>query len=542
MRMIRRFVRIDKISLLLTALVLLGGAVNGERAQAAWDVAVIFLGAEEDASYQAEIDRNILELAKLRPSPEFRISILRSFAERDVSYFPVEPASNGDSSWDPLFVSPPVAGVRVPGRLEVKIREGGNLPWLQNGPWLARNSEVRDFFARAFPNPEANRLLLIWGHGLGFRGLKNFSLPKLRGALAETLPPRAPGLENTPLDFLWFNACFMASVEVVEELRRLSHFILASEEAEFASGTAFENLDALAEAGGGDRPLSLNELRDLGVTLANDYLNSYSYQLEGSQRFSIERSSATISLIDLSRWQGLMNSLSEVATALSHLTTEERTVLKSGQSERRMELEEQADLARLLRDFRHLPGQRGIAEIRRLEALLESNSPRRRATNQAIRLPESPADSVFVYGYNGWTRGSRDDEATLAMLPADLRTDRFSLGPDDKEWPTLPLSSTQRQRVIPFLPGRDRFDGYFRLDSGMDPIDRIYSWRRRADREIFRFNAENPQNPVIFSGYTQGVGQSAARYYGLSIFDPAVPMSAALLDTAFSDAIPWGSL
>ena len=51
-----------------------------------WEVAVLFLGAEDTADYQVDIDHDVRDMAKLAVGPRFRLSIYRDFADRAVIF------------------------------------------------------------------------------------------------------------------------------------------------------------------------------------------------------------------------------------------------------------------------------------------------------------------------------------------------------------------------------------------------------------------------------------------------------------------------
>lgn len=227
---------------------------------AAWEAAVIFLGAqEESATYQKDIDRNILELARTTPGENFRLSVYREFPTRAVAYH--ANASSKGAVWDTLFEAPPMKGVRIPGSLrEEKVKSH----------LFYDDDRLERFLKKAFTLEGSKRLLVIYSHGLAFDGLRGVRLKDVRSQLEAFLPRRE---KNTPLDLLWLNSCFMSTIEVAYELRGLTQYLLASEDEEFTAGAPFESL----------RTLSDGEVEKVASELAEAYLTSYSIARKGSQ-------------------------------------------------------------------------------------------------------------------------------------------------------------------------------------------------------------------------------------------------------------------
>src|SRR5205807_2203668 len=78
-----------------------------------WEVGVIFLHDDFPAEYPADVDRNLLELARLAPGPGLRLSIYRELPDHAVQY-QVDPGSSQLTPWDALFSKSPLPGVQVP--------------------------------------------------------------------------------------------------------------------------------------------------------------------------------------------------------------------------------------------------------------------------------------------------------------------------------------------------------------------------------------------------------------------------------------------
>lgn len=471
-------------------------------AQSKWEVAVIFLGAGEEAEYQLGIDRNILELATSRPNDLYRLSIYRDFTSRAVSYF-ADPKSSVTQPWDALFHQVPQKGVPIAGKLYIHDDVVGNV--------LSEDDRLGAFLKEAFRDETAKRMLVIYGHGLAFEGLKNVSLPELQAQLATHLPTRRAS--KKPLDILWFNSCFMATIEVTYHLRDLATYQMASEAAEFTAGAPFEMLRILDE--GPDDVLAVAK------TLAENYLESYSVKEKGSQSKDVLITSATIAVVESDRLKMLVDALTWVVNSLKPLSDAEKETLLRSRKRVAIKIENASmmiDLGSFLRYLKDRKDRFASPEAQaRLDSilhLLELEKSTKLKTNPRFTLYAPVKNSRLVYGYAEWTRGHKEDLDALALLPNELKFDRFLKGPNAKEWPSRNI--VKRLTISPFAPGLNHFDFYFEGSA-----KRFH--KERSKQDFATFEASHAGNPIRFSGYTQERGKLAERYTGLTVLDPAEP-------------------
>ena len=141
-----------------------------------WEVAVLFLGGQEPPEYQNDIDQNIIELARM--PLKIKLGILREFPDRVVEYFPDANSSNA-VAWDSLFANAPVKGVQIPGSMRASNRVGSSV--LDNPRLLQK------FFKSVFKSASSNRVLIVYGHGEGFKGLR--VMPLLQFQDPCSMPP-----------------------------------------------------------------------------------------------------------------------------------------------------------------------------------------------------------------------------------------------------------------------------------------------------------------------------------------------------------------
>lgn len=485
-----------------------------------WEIAVVFLNADDDEEYQGDIDRNMMELARLSPDETLRLSLLRELPDRTVTFFPDPESEALHPLQNVLFGK--VQKVEVSGPMTVVPRQTGDPSLISRGPELAR------FLETAFRLPDANRLFVIYGHGLGYEGLRTVSLKELRTRLEEALPRRA----GKPLDLLWLDSCFMASVEVAVELKGLTRQLIASEEAEFSAGAPFDVLrDILAP-----RP---DEIEGVSAAFAERFLESYSFTKNGSQTGAVFKSSATISVIDPERVAELAEALSAVSAGLKQLTTDWKGRIAGRLKEIRMDKADLVDLGSLaltLKESRILPAGEGTALDTVLDTL-EVSGQGKLKTNPRL-LVESPAPgSLFVFGYEGWKRGYEGDDV-LEKLPPNLQPKGFLSGPGRKNWPHREVK--RFLYLTPFTVGLNRFDFYFADAKTGKPRTAAVEFDRLAD--YVTFLPKSAKNPLRFTGYTQGIGKTAERYSGLNILQPTEGTpSVDYLDLDFYRATKWSN-
>lgn len=492
-----------------------------QRQQTPWEVAVVFLGARENENYQRDIDHNVLDLARSNPNRLYRLSVYRELPERTVEYF-VDPYSQETHPWSSLFFNRPAVEVQVPGRLTTNARQPSDRSILERPMLLER------FFSRAFANPRAFRVLIVYSHGEAFDGLgHNISLAELKRNLHDQLPKR---LSPTPLDILWFDACFMANLETLFELRDLSQVIVGSEEAEFSAGLPFDALRFL-----GDGP---NNPERVARELAERFIESYSYIKRGQKRKAVFSSSATISVVNTKLLRALIGPLKAIAESFKRMGRDERKALSKRLETRRMERQDLVDLGSLLQVIQkseQTPTVRQAGE--KALRLIEMGKPERFETTPRLLVVPTVVNDRMVFGYNDWSDGYQGDSDSLQRMPTVLREGiEFVDGIKSKRWPSRFIE--KELYFSPFSVGMNLFHYYFQTPAGK-LSGKVVSFQRDKDYVFFR--ADDRENPILLSGYTQGIGENAERYSGLSILDPTVNVDS--IDypyLEFVQATGWG--
>ncbi|MEM9385949.1 MAG: clostripain-related cysteine peptidase [Pseudomonadota bacterium] len=113
--------------------------------------------------------------------------------------------------------------------------------------------------------------LVMWDHGGGWQGMAddedagdgqshdNLSLPELRKALSSAIP------QGRKLDFIGFDMCLMAQVEIAYEVADFARFMVASQAVEPGYGWPYDVLlPAFAESTAGPKRLAQNIVRRYG--------------------------------------------------------------------------------------------------------------------------------------------------------------------------------------------------------------------------------------------------------------------------------------
>ncbi|MCX7978899.1 MAG: clostripain-related cysteine peptidase, partial [Bdellovibrionaceae bacterium] len=407
-------------------------------AQLPWEVSVVFLGQGEDSGFQADVDENLMEMARLNPADGLYLSVLR-LRERGAVAFHSSPRTRGRTIiLDPLFHKPPVQNLKGWGQL-----------WRGD----LGESMFSEFFRQSFQLAVSQRLLIIYGHGLGYQGLKNLPLSQLKTMLEKHIPARGSPIK--PLDILWMDSCYMSSAEVVTELSGLTRYYVGSQESEFSKGQPFQALNYLY--------LDSPNTEKAAIYLARSFLESYSLTERGSQSKAVETSSATISVVDTAKWIQFIGSISKL--------TETRPWGKIHESRmRRFEMDNGylVDLGKSIELVAKTSDDSTAAiKARDLAKTLETSATKTRVSrvNKWLNCPET--DCVAVFGFNGWQLGSKSDSETLNKLPATLRPEGFFRDNLGREWPFIKIK--RRRLVAPLFPGVWQFDFHI-LTSGADKV------------------------------------------------------------------------
>ncbi|MBI4043005.1 MAG: hypothetical protein HY391_05980 [Deltaproteobacteria bacterium] len=484
--------------------------------EAIWEVGVVFLGATLPDDYQRDIDRNLLELAALSPNHRFRLSILRDFPERSV-FYAVDPASPDLHEWDSLFFEIPHPGIPVPGDLEIWTKD-------KNGESILRENYLKLFFQRAFSEEESRKILILYGHGHAHDGLEKVSLMELKTLLSKS---------GIRFDILWLDACFMATVEVAYELRETAHYLIASEEAEFAAGTPFDALQALAE--------SPENVETIGSDLIRRFIESYSYLKSGSQHRVVLSSPATVTLINLEKISSFVDRLAHFSKAVGRFSPEQRASLKQSNIRRRTERGDLADLGSLMRAIStHRLFSEQPEVHRSAREILDLLEVRNWKAGLRVLIQPPIENSLMVFGYENWTRGDQGDLETVERLPASLKPiSDFISGPRNLFWPARRVQ--KRLYVSPFPVDFLSFHIFFADPVTRKAISEPVTYERLSDFSLFISEEEN--NPIVSSGYTHGTGSQGERYTGLGILDPSLGnANLHYIETDFAKETGWGNL
>ena len=137
---------------------------------------------------------------------------------------------------------------------------------------MGDSNTLADFLGFCNENyPADRRAVIFWNHGGGsvaglmfdeLYGYDSLTLPEMRDAFEATLPPSTV---DPPYEFIGFDACLMATIDMVEALNGYARWMVASQEVEPSIGWAYEGmLEALVNDNSIDG-------KQLGVAVCDSY-------------------------------------------------------------------------------------------------------------------------------------------------------------------------------------------------------------------------------------------------------------------------------
>lgn len=491
--------KLNKLFILFFLLV----SVSLNAAETKWEVAVVFRGNTEDEQFQKDVDENILEIARITPRSNLKIGIYRELDGQSYIYNPQGTSKKEISLGDVLFRQD-LNQIKIPGTLSKKT-----------------SSDLDGFLTRFYKDSHSKKALVIYSHGKGADGLRGLKTADLKLSLSQI--PR--------LDLLWFDACFMANVEFLHEMRSFSEYTIASEEAEFSSGLPFQSLNLLTQ---------YENAKDASIAVAKNFIESYSYLKNGKQRNYVSVSSATVSVVENKKIDLVTRSLKWVSAYLKELTPEIRTKLNQVLMKKAtMDDKELVDLGILLIELRKLTAA-GFADkkLTELIRLLNIDAVKKLKTNPRLHLTLPEKDSLMVYGFNNWLDGKKTDVEENGLFESLLKQDGFILGPNNDLWPFKKTNAKSREIVLtPFAPAVNTFNYYFldaqsgKLTSGAMSVSRTH--------DIVESSADSKETPLIYTAYTQQVGTKAERYTGLNITMPGTVASMDYFELEFNQLANW---
>lgn len=438
-------------------------------AETKWEVAAVFLGARENEEFQADIEANLKEIARIKTSNSLSVTTYRE-----------SPGKNPD------------------------------------------RNKLLTFLKKSFSESKAKKALVLYGHGDGPTGLRDLKTAELKKLLGEL---------NIKLDIIWFDACFLANIEFLYELRKSSSYIIASEEAEFSAGMPFESL--------GELP-AISSSQEAAVFLAKRFIESYSYLKNGEQTHAVSTSSATISVIDNNEIETFTTLFKKAADVIKKLPVRDQVALKNKLAKKySMDEKSLIDLGHLLIELRLLNKDQVIdQELTKLIRLLNIESVKKLKTNPRIRLTAPEDNALMVFGFNNWENGMKSEYLDNPLFKDILATKTFAPGPNNNMWPVKKFENKSTY-LSPFAPGINSFDYYFLDASGNKLLSGALTLTRTKDIVEVALNKKMPGSFLVYSAYTQEIGSNAEKYTGVNIalFNEAPSMD--YFELEFNQKINW---
>ncbi len=441
-------------------------------AETKWEVATVFLGARENEEFQADIESNLREISRIKTSASLAVTTYRE-----------APGKNAD------------------------------------------RTKLLTFLKKSFQDPKAKKALVLYGHGDGPTGLRDLKTAEIKKLLSDL---------KVKLDIIWFDACFLANIEFLYELRKSSSYTIASEEAEFSAGLPFEALSELP---------TIADAQEASVFLARRFIESYSYLKNGAQTDAVSTSSATISVVDNKELESFTGMFKKVSDLIKKLPPKDQTALKNKLSKKfSMDEKSLVDLGHLLIELRLISKDSTVdQELTKLIRLLNIESVKKLKTNPRIRIAAPEENAIMVFGFNDWENGMQSEYLDNPLFKDILATKTFVQGPNKDTWPAKKFENKSTY-LSPFAPGVNSFDYYFLDASGKKKISEPVSITRTRDVVETAMTKKALGSFLVYSAYTQEIGSKAEKYTGVNITLFTEIPSMDYFELEFNQKVGWLSL
>jgi hypothetical protein len=430
-----------------------------------WELAIVFLSNGNDPAYNLDVENNIKEIQKINSSNFLKIKVFKEEGKTDLK-------------------------------------------------------KINTFIKSSLSSKSSKKGIILYGHGEGAMGFKNFSTLEFKNDILKSLPQ---------LDFIWLDACFMSNLEFLFEIKNFSSFTIASEDAEFSSGMPFTTLK--------DLPL-YSDSKKAAQFLASEYINSYSFIKKGNQIDNVLTSSATISVIENSKLLNFVQKFKFVSRLISSLTDEQKNKLQKSILKYSMDKNDFIDLGHLLINLRTINKDTNIDK--NLSSLLRDlniTSVAKTKTNPRIKIDSPSGENLLIYSFNNWKNGSENDYSENSDLYNKIiRPDGFILGPNNQKWPYKKVTG-QTKYLTPFAPGVNSFSYYFQNVSNENQKSTVFNFNRSQD--FVEVLSTTQSSPLLYFAYTQKVGKLAEKYSGMTIASPFSTMDIDYFDMELNQLVEW---
>jgi hypothetical protein len=385
-----------------------------------------------------------------------------------------------------------------------KIKTSANLKvstFRESPANLNERAQLPQFLKKSFQDIKSKKMLVIYGHGEGPLGLKDLNTNELKNILAQS---------KIKFDVIWYDSCFLSNLEFLYELRKAGSISIASEEAEFSAGLPFYALSDLP---------NFDSISEAAKFMAQRFIESYSYLKDGDQRDAVYKSSATISVINNAELESFTNVFKKISTYIKNLSTSQAISLKHTLTKKyRMDHPELIDLGHMLIELRSINMDPKIdTEITQLIRLLNIESVKKLRTNPRVHIIAPEAGAFMVFGFNNWENGSKEEYNSNTLFKEIIPTKLFAPGLNNKSWPVKKFEYASTY-ITPFAPGINSFEYYFVSSDGNTLLTKeAISITRTQDVIENVLSKSAPGAFLVYSAYTQQVGEKAEKYTGVNI-------------------------
>ena len=179
---------------------------------------------------------------------------------------------------------------------------------------MDRGETLQEFLTWGVRTSPAERyMLVLWDHGSGYKGYGGDENHSLEGMSLPTMAAALTGFQSATgitFDYIGFDACLMATLEVAQTLRPFARYLGASQELEPGSGWDWK---AVIEAASRQPAPSLPEF---GQVVATSFLGKQENERVEDGLIPPLNDYATFSIIDLTRVDPLLERLDLWAQAV----------------------------------------------------------------------------------------------------------------------------------------------------------------------------------------------------------------------------------
>ena len=284
------------------------GSNSGSKTDGKYTLMIYMVGADLESDYRAAT-KDLTEIAS---------------NNLDLENINIIIYAGGTTSWSmPLSSS-------EKNYLKLAEKEDGTLGYEkllsgESGENMSAPSALTSFLDYSYENYPADSYgLICWNHGAGNYGFGhdtmygNGDVDLLTVDEMQSALDASPFKDKNKLDWLGFDACLMGTIEVGHALKDYAKYMVASENSEAGDGWDYSFLEKINET---------SDPVEIGKSIVSTYEEFYRDYPTGYLQQEIN---ATLSLVDLSKSDGVYNGLISYLTAVQNDVNSSSSTMSNG--------------------------------------------------------------------------------------------------------------------------------------------------------------------------------------------------------------------